>query len=178
MNILVVCGSPRREAQTRTLAHAFMKELRQRGIEPLYFDVHHHRLPLFQGAEVEEDEVRHMRQTFTQADGMIILSPEYHFSISGALKNALDYLQRDYFRGKPVAIAAAAGGGRGGMSALNHLRLVLRGLQALVISEQVITQPSCFNAEGECISSSDRQRMEEMVEQLLRLTRALKRESL
>lgn len=65
-----------------------------------------------------------------EADGYIIVTPEYNRTISGVLKNALDYI--DYqFAKKPVAIVAH--GSTGGAQAVGHLRGIIPGLLAVSV---------------------------------------------
>ena len=62
------------------------------------------------------------------ADGVIIVSPEYNWTIPGGLKNALDLVSRPEkqpFRDKPVAIQSATGGPIGGARMQYHLRMAL-----------------------------------------------------
>jgi chromate reductase, NAD(P)H dehydrogenase (quinone) len=69
------------------------------------------------------------------ADGVIIISPEYNFSIPGALKNALDWVSRlsdQPFKNKPVAIQSATGGQLGGARMQYQLRMALMFLNAVV----------------------------------------------
>jgi azobenzene reductase len=65
-------------------------------------------------------------------------------AMSGALKNALDFLGSDEFEHKPVALIAVGGGGKGGMNALNNMRIVMRGVYANAIPRQLVLDPSCF----------------------------------
>lgn len=64
--------------------------------------------------------------------------------MSGALKNALDFLGSDEFEHKTVALIAVGGGGKGGMNALNNMRIVMRGVYANVIPRQLVLDPPCF----------------------------------
>ncbi|MFM0275344.1 NAD(P)H-dependent oxidoreductase [Paraburkholderia aspalathi] len=74
-----------------------------------------------------------------EADGVIIVTPEYNYSVPGVLKNALDWLSRlptAPFAGKPVAIQSASPGIFGGARAQYHLR------QSLVfLDSQVLNKP-------------------------------------
>jgi len=62
------------------------------------------------------------------ADGILIVSPEYNWTIPGGLKNALDWVSRmkeQPFKDKPVAIQSASGGPLGGARMQYHLRMCL-----------------------------------------------------
>src|ERR1700682_3212326 len=77
-------------------------------------------LPLYQPDNPERSEgARDLVAELALADGIILGSPGYHGSISGLVKNALDYAEdlrtdvRPYFSGRPVGCIATAGGGAG-----------------------------------------------------------------
>jgi chromate reductase len=70
------------------------------------------------------------------ADGVIIVSPEYNWTIPGGLKNAIDWTSRmknDPFKGKPVAIQSCAGGLLGGARMQYHLRQSLTSVEAVML---------------------------------------------
>ncbi len=72
------------------------------------------------------------------ADGVVIVSPEYNYSIPGGLKNAIDWLSRlkaQPFAGKPVAIQSVSGGTLGGARMQYHLRQALVFLDAHVLNK-------------------------------------------
>jgi len=79
-----------------------------------------------------------MGEAIARADGIIIVTPEYNYSIPGALKNAIDWLSRlpvQPFVGKPVALQSASPGLLGGARAQYHLRQSLVFLDALVLNK-------------------------------------------
>lgn len=88
-------------------------------------------IPLFnQDSESNPPEpVRKFKEAVRAADGILIASPEYNFSVPGYLKNAIDYASRppsdNPFPGKPVAIMSASGSMLGGSRGQYHLRQVL-----------------------------------------------------
>ncbi len=145
MKLVVINGSPRKEGRTRILsrftASAYGAEL---------IDLSEWALPLFNGEAVQSElkDVQALRKMVGEADGILLTSPEYHSGMSGALKNALDFLSSQHFQHKPVALLAVAGGGKGGINALNNMRVVARGLYANVIPKQVVLDPICFTEEG------------------------------
>src|SRR5437868_5877150 len=70
-----------------------------------------------------------------RADALIIVSPEYNWSIPGGLKNAIDWVSRmkdQPFKDKPVALQSAAGGILGGSRMQYHLRQSLTSIDALL----------------------------------------------
>lgn len=78
-----------------------------------------------------------LRAAILGADALLVGSPEYHGSFSGALKNALDLVGPTELRGKLVGLVATARGDAGAMNTLNHLRHVFRWVEAWVLPAQV-----------------------------------------
>lgn len=173
MNILVINGSPREQSMTRNLSNTIIDELDEKGINVLSFDVNFHQLPLFKGeqADLEHPEVRRLLEYATKADSFFLCSPEYHNGMSGALKNALDFLGGSHFKHKPTALASVGGGGKGGINALNNMRAVMRGLYALVLPDQFCADPTCFDEKGYMADEQAKERLLVVVNELITLTK-------
>jgi chromate reductase len=78
-----------------------------------------------------------MADAIRAAHGLIIVTPEYNFSMPGVLKNAIDWLSRlpnQPFANKPVLIQSASQGGFGGLRAQLHLRHTLVFVEARVFN--------------------------------------------
>ena len=82
-------------------------------------------------------DVDRMRRAVGTAHGILLGSPEYHGSMSGALKNAIDLLSFEEFEGKMIGLVAVAGGSQSATGTLAHMRTVCRHLHAWVIPQQV-----------------------------------------
>ena len=75
------------------------------------------------------------------ADGVIIVSPEYNWTIPGTLKNAIDWVSRmkdQPFNGKPVALQSCAGGVLGGARMQYHMRQSLLSIDAILFGRPEI----------------------------------------
>jgi chromate reductase, NAD(P)H dehydrogenase (quinone) len=102
-------------------------------------------LPLYNedidGKQVPEAATK-FRSQIQNADAFIVAAPEYNFSVSGALKNAIDWASRgpngNVWNGKPAAVFSA-GGGVGGWRAQNNFREM-----ALGVNLQVMNHPQLF----------------------------------
>jgi chromate reductase len=89
-------------------------------------------------AEGFPSAVTDMAKSIAEADGVIIVTPEYNYSVPGSLKNALDWLSRvpsAPFAGKPVALQTGSPGTIGGARAQYHLRQILVFLDAMVLNK-------------------------------------------
>ena len=78
-----------------------------------------------------------LSQIVQGAHGILLGTPEYHGSLSGVLKNALDLMGFDEFEGKMIGLVGVSAGRMGAFDALNTLRNVGRALHAWVVPEQV-----------------------------------------
>ncbi len=74
-----------------------------------------------------------LREEILAADALLFAAPEYNWSLSAVLKNAIDWMSRyqpSPFQNKPVAVISATGGPVGGVRVQNDLRRILSGLGA------------------------------------------------
>jgi NAD(P)H-dependent FMN reductase len=95
-------------------------------------------IPLYNGdveaASGVPQRVVELKKAIREADGLLLVTPEYNNSIPGVLKNAVDWLTRppadikDVFGGKPVAVCGASPGGFGTVLSQNAWLPVLRTL--------------------------------------------------
>ncbi|MCY9021256.1 NADPH-dependent FMN reductase [Priestia megaterium] len=145
MNILIINGSPRETGRTTQVT----RELHQ-NYQSSFLDLSQLSLPIFTGEphQYETEEVQELIEKIEKADGLLLATPEYHGAMSGALKNAFDFLNSAYFAHKPAALLAVSGGGKGGINALNNLRTVTRALYANVLSKQLVLDPADIVEKG------------------------------
>lgn len=78
-----------------------------------------------------EDDTGALVEQVRAADGVVLASPVYRASLTGALKNALDLLPVDALQGKPVGILAMGGSHHHYLGVASHLRDVLQWFGAL-----------------------------------------------
>jgi chromate reductase len=127
LNVLMICGSLRKGSFNRKLMTLLP------GLAPP--DMKLTEAPPFRGFpiydfDIQNDrgfpaEVNTLADAIRAADGLVVVSPEYNWSIPGGWKNAIDWMSRmnnQPFAGKPVAIQSAAGGLLGGSRMQYHLR--------------------------------------------------------
>jgi chromate reductase len=142
-NVLVICGSLRKGSLNASVARA-LPALAPPELAftpaPSFAN-----FPLYntdiQNAGVPAD-VNAWADAIRAADGIIIVSPEYNWSIPGGLKNAIDWvskLKEVPFKDKPVALQSASGGQVGGARMQYHLRMALTSIDA-----QMFGKPEVF----------------------------------
>jgi chromate reductase len=138
LDIAVVCGSFRKASHNAALARSLPGlapvGLRLTPAPPI------DKFPLYnldiQNTSGFPAEVTAFADAIRAADGVIIVSPEYNWSIPAGIKNAIDWTSRfkdDPFKGKPVALQSCAGGLLGGARMQYHLRQTLTAVESVIM---------------------------------------------
>lgn len=140
--IVVLIGSLRQGSYNRMVANT-LQELAPEGMEieilPSVGEIPHYDSDV-QAAGIPQ-AVLNMGAAIKAADGIVIVTPEYNYSVPGVLKNAIDWLSRlpdAPFAGKPLAIQSASMGILGGARAQYQLRQILVFLDAMVVNKPEI----------------------------------------
>lgn len=182
LDILILAGSPRRESYSRGLARRIGRALAAQGAAAELFDLHETPLPLLEpslrgAAENHPDAgVARLNALVARAAAFVLVSPVYHNSYSGLLKNALDHLGVRNFDARPVGLASH--GGRSSQ-AVDHLRQVVRALHGVTIPTQVCTGREDYHGEPtaagpyELKSDEIQERIDRFAEELVRFARKL-----
>jgi chromate reductase, NAD(P)H dehydrogenase (quinone) len=111
------------------------------------------------------------------ADGVLIVSPEYNYSVPGGLKNLIDWVSRtpnQPFARKPVLIQSVSGGQFGGARMQHHLRQIFVFLNANVFARpEIMIGPAAarFNATGELIDIPTRDAVRLQLEEFSKFVR-------
>jgi len=144
LNILGFAGSLRRDSYNKALLRA-AAELAPEGAKIEIFDLEG--IPPF-NADLERsmpERVLEFKANIKAADAILIVTPEYNYSVPGVLKNAIDWASRPYpdnsFDLKPAAIMSASTGMLGGSRAQYHLRqtFVFLNMRAVNKPEVMVT---------------------------------------
>ncbi len=114
-----------------------------------------------------------------QSHGVIVSSPGYHGSISGLIKNALDYVEdmrgdaASYFDGRAVGCVATANGWQATGSTLAALRSIVHALRGWPTPVGVAINSSLkvFDADGECQDAGIEKQLELMAQQVVEFAR-------
>ena len=151
----------------------------ERGATAEFLDLRDYDLPFCTGADVDAIQgkagVKRLRQKILEASGIILATPNYHGSLSGVLKNALDLLSMREFEGKVVGLIGVSGGRMGGTSTLNSLRAIGRTLHAWVIPSEawIYNADTAFSEDGRIKDLSAEERVRDVGRKIARLTRML-----
>ena len=158
--ILAFAGSTRRDSLNHRLAAAAAAAAEDAGAAVTLIRLRDFPLPLYD-ADLEQahglpQEARRLQEMAGTHQGFLIAAPEYNGSITGVLKNAIDWMSRPAggeaniasFRDKAAALLSASPGALGGMRGLSQTRSVLTNLGVLVLPAQV-SIPRAHEAFGE-----------------------------
>jgi len=180
VKILGFSGSIRKNSYNSALLKT-AKELLPDGCAMDIFSLR--RIPLYDDdlARGELTKPAHaFRSAIDTADGLLIACPEYNYSISGVLKNALDWASTDtlsnLLAGKPTAIMGASRTIFGTARAQLHLRQVLTAANAPVVRKPevfVLRAQNLFGKDGELTDLRTREKMQALLsalEELIRLS--------
>lgn len=142
------------------------------------------RIPLFNQDDEEHPPaaVKDFKNSIRKSDAVLVVTPEYNYSIPGFLKNAIDYASRppsdNVFRHKPVAIMSASIGILGGSRAQYHLRQVFVFLDSYVINKPevfVTLANTKFDSNLRLIDNTAREFMGELLKNLVTAALNLKK---
>lgn len=147
--VLVFAGSTRRESFNKKLARVAADAARAAGAEVTLVDLAELPMPLYDGDLEAQSGVpanaRKFKDLMLAHQGLLIASPEYNSSISGVLKNAIDWASRQEagepslacFANKIAGLMSASPGALGGLRGLVTLRSILGNISVVVVPEQL-----------------------------------------
>ncbi|SFI94100.1 NAD(P)H-dependent FMN reductase [Paenibacillus sp. UNC496MF] len=131
MRIAILVGATRRESTTALILNYIANVIGNEGHEAAVFDLREKPLPLYNDDDEEiHPHTSELMDLVLHADAVVLGSPEYHGSVTGVLKNALDYLGGDHFGDKAVLSVSSAGGAVG-VSSLQHMQTIVRNLHGI-----------------------------------------------
>jgi chromate reductase, NAD(P)H dehydrogenase (quinone) len=157
MKILAFAGSLRRDSLNKKLLTIASDIARKKGVEVMIIDLAEFEMPLYSG-DIEDKQgapivANKLKELFNNVDGVIISAPEYNFSVSGVLKNALDWVSRTKpqpFKQKHILLMSASPSMVGGNRGLWSLRMPLEALGAFVYPDMfsLSVAHEAFDAKG------------------------------
>ncbi len=170
LQIAGICGSLRKKSFNRQLLNTAIHLGQQEGINIVPVEIGD--LPLYNAdldlpqAENRPATVDHMRQQIAEADGLLIVSPEYNYSIPAPLKNALDWASRGNdspLKRKPVAVVGAS------ISSLGTVRMQVHLLSIFLYMDMMpVYQPEVLISNAAKKFDEQGQLTDDIARQLLR----------
>lgn len=140
--LLCLSGSLRAASSSRAVLEKLCRTIGDE-VSILRFDIA--TLPHYDADLGSLESVEAFKAAIAEADGLLIVTPEYNYSVPGVLKNAIDWASRpayaSVFKDKPVLVMSTSGGALGGVRAQAHLKYILNGMLARVFPWQEIVVP-------------------------------------
>lgn len=169
IKILALCGSLRPNSSNHSIIR-YLAATAPAGVECILYEGIES-LPHFNPAlDVEDaiEAVKQLREAISQADGVLVCTPEYAFGVPGSLKNALDWtVSSGSLNGKPAAIVTASSSGEKAHPALLQ---IFTALGARVAGGAALLVPyirTKINNQGELTNEATRQALLGVMEALL-----------
>jgi len=174
MKILAFAGATRAESWNKKLIKIAAAGATAAGAQVTLIDLRDFPMPLYDGDLEATNGIpengKKLKALFLEHKGLLISSPEYNSSITGVLKNAIDWVSRSEpgekplaaYAGKVAGLVSASPGQLGGLRALVHLRSILGNIKVLVVPEQasVSKADQAFNPDGTLKDEKQRAQVE------------------
>ncbi len=179
VRILAFAGSLRKDSYNRMLLREVVQLVPEDATVET-FDLKD--IPIFNQdfEKTPPDPVKEFKAKIKAADAILIVTPEYNYSIPGVLKNAIDWASRPYgdsaWEGKPVALMSASTGMLGAARAQYHLRqsFVFLNMYPVNRPEVILTfAAQKFDAEGRLTDEKTKQLAADLLKALVAWTRRL-----
>lgn len=184
--ILAFSGSLRTGSYNHLMVQVAAAGAKAAGAEVTLIRLADFDLPMFNEdveAKGTPDGAKRLKELMKSHQGFLIASPEYNSSVSGALKNAIDWASRpapgekplECFAHKVAGIMGASPGALGGLRGLVHLRAILGNIQTLVIPDQValVKAHEAFDDKGQIKDEKMRQSVENIGKRVAEVARKL-----
>jgi chromate reductase len=172
LKILGIAGSLRKGSYNRGLLRA-AQSLAASSVHIEDFDIAE--IPLYNDDVYTKGfpaAVETFRARIRAADALLIMTPEYNYSVPGVLKNAIDWASRppeQPFDGKPVALMGASAGIFGTTRAQHHLRQSFVFLNALLLARPEVMIPTAidkFDEKGDLVDAASKKYVAEQLRAL------------
>ncbi len=185
--LLAFAGSTREASFNKKLLRAAVMLGEASGASITTVDLRDLPMPLYDG-DLEErgglpDNAKRLKELMVSHQGFLIAAPEYNSSITGVLKNAIDWASRAApgeaslvaFREKTAALLSASPGALGGLRGLVHLRAILSSIDVLVIPEQLALSRAheAFDEQGALKDPKQAASVKRVVDRLWSVTKRL-----
>lgn len=180
VRILGIAGSLRRESYNRAALRAATKLVPEGAVLDT-FDLDG--IPGFNQDDEQNppQKVVELKRQIRAVDAILLVTPEYNYSVPGLLKNAIDWASRPYgdsaWDGKPVAIMGASLGALGTARAQYHLRQMFVFLNMFPINRpevMIMNAGTRFDQGGNLTDQATKDLIRQLLQSLVEWTRRLR----
>lgn len=181
VKLVGIGGSPRPHSTAERALRAVLREARRLGAQTSLIGGSELMLRLYDPREeIRSPQALRLITEVASADGVVIASPAYHGTVSGLVKNALDYLEelrgdaRPYLSDRAVGLLAVGQGWQGAVSTLGTLRTVTHALRGwpTPLGVAVNSETAAFDADGNCDQPHLRDQLATMAAQVVEFSRS------
>ena len=170
VKIVGIVGSLRTDSYSAMALQQGIERVKSLGAEVEIIDLKKLNLPFCDGGSEYPDypDVDVMRDKVKAADGLILATPEYHGSLSGVLKNALDLMSFEHLSDKVTGLISVLGG-QSNSNSLNDLRIIVRWVHGFVIPEQIAVGQAwqAFDSSGKLKDAKLAERFDKFAQSLV-----------
>ncbi len=174
MYVPIILGTARKGRQSEKVAKFMLDEVKKAKVYTELLDVRDYRIEATDNTQTTQ-KAKELGKKISQADGLIIVSPEYNHGYPGELKMMLDMVYKQY-AGKPLGICGVSAGGLGGARMVEQLRQVAVELHMVPIREALYfpVVQELFDNEGKIKDESYSERVKRFLEELTWYAKTLK----
>lgn len=173
--IVGIGGTTRPGSSTERILRAAMEILNARGARTELFAGPDLCFPPYAGPGERDENTQRFLTALRLCNGLVIATPSYHGSMSGLLKNAIDYTEdmradaRIYFDGLPVGSICCAGGWQAASHTLAATRAIIHSLRGWPTPIGVIVNTSqpVFGGDGKLVDSGVQNQLQLMADQIM-----------
>lgn len=177
VKVLAISGSTRADSYHTKLLTEAVSLAKENGAAVTSVNLKDYVMPFYDGdleaSQGMPENAKRLRQLMITSNVIIIASPEYNGSISGVLKNALDWASRsedgkpsrDAFKGKKFIILSTSPGAGGGARGLEHLRAVIQNVGGDVTTQVSVPEYfKAFNAQGKIENEATKKELKSAID--------------
>jgi FMN reductase len=173
IRLLAIGGSVRATSRTLAAMRAILATAPDHGIDVEIVSVHDLALPVYNDdipLDEQPESLRRLIDRVADADAYLIVSPTYHGSMSGAIKNVLDSLYAgkgtpgSHFDERPVGLASY--GGPSAINAVNTLQTSIRSMRGSLVPTVVTVSRDALGDAGEITDERTRARADAMLAEI------------
>jgi NAD(P)H-dependent FMN reductase len=176
LNIPLLLGTNRKDRKSEFAARWLVDQMKQRDdIATKLFDVADFDLPRHDYGQAIKGSFPEWRDAIVQADGLVIVTPEYNHAYPGTLKAVLDLLLREYIH-KAVAFVGVSAGPWGGTRVIEAMVPMVRefGLAVTFTDLNFPKVQNTFDAAGKLLDPAFEKRAKDFLDELVWMARVLK----
>lgn len=174
LNIPVILGTARKGRASEHAARLFTDLLNRRaGVTSVLIDIANVSMPVDDAGEAIKDPA--FAKAITEADGLVIVSPEYNHSFPGLLKHVLDSCLSEYIH-KAVGIVGVSAGGFAGARVIQGLLPVVRelGLATIFWDVNIGSVGKVFTEDGRLLDEAVVRRSDRFIKELIWMAKVLR----